>query len=67
MKIKAYWSIQSKTSGEFEFTLEDLGCRGEKEWDYLSEDEKDTRIQDAIDAIPDQPVMSLLDFDKTLQ
>lgn len=58
MKIKAKWGI-SYSEGIVKFDLSDVNCETEQEWDNLSETEKEKRLQQAIDGLPERPSMIL--------
>ena len=51
MKIKVSWEA-SVSQGVEVFTLEELDCSSEEEWNALSEEEKNERLQEALDSLP---------------
>lgn len=59
MKIFVRWEV-SYDSGHYDFDLEDVNCESEEEWGALSEEEKESRLQEALDSIPESP-MKVLD------
>jgi hypothetical protein len=50
-KIKATWEA-NVDNGHHHFDLEDVGCEVLEEWEMLSEQEKEKRLQEAIDSLP---------------
>ena len=58
MKIKVKWGI-SYSEGFATFELSDVNCETEQEWTELSESEKEERLQQAIDELPESPSMIL--------
>lgn len=60
-QIVASWSADIE-SGRQSFDLEDLGCEVLDEWESLSEQEKQSLIQKALDDMPEQPRMVLAKF-----
>ena len=58
MKIKAKWVI-SYSEGVVTFDLSDVNCETEQEWNELSENEKEKRLQQAIDELYERPSMIL--------
>ena len=58
MKIKAKWSI-SYSEGIATFDISDVNCETEQEWNELLETEKEERLQQAIDELPEYPSMIL--------
>ena len=57
-KIKAKCGI-SYSEGVATFDLSDVNCETEQEWNELSETEKEERLQQAIDVLPESPSMIL--------
>lgn len=62
MKIKAKWGI-SYSEGVETFDLSDVNCETEQEWNELSENEKEKRLQQAIDELPESPAMILEEYE----
>jgi len=58
MEIRAKWEI-SYTSAWVTFSLEDMNCETEEEWNALTEQEREDMIQEAIDDMCDSPSMIL--------
>jgi DNA-directed RNA polymerase specialized sigma subunit len=58
MKIKAKWVVSCQ-EGFATFDLSDVNCETEQEWNELSESEKEERLQQAIDELPERPYMIL--------
>lgn len=58
MKIKAKWGI-SYSEGVETFDLSDVNCETKQEWNDLSEAEKEERLQQAINKLPESPSMIL--------
>ena len=59
LKIKINWGVNVE-SGTETFDLEDLGCETLEEWNDLSTDDRDTRLLDALDCMPN-PVYPMVD------
>ena len=49
--IKVTWDV-STTSGEENITLESMGL-SELEWDLLTNEEKEEKLQEALDELPE--------------
>lgn len=57
-EVKVKWEVSTE-KGSTVIDLEDLGCEVLEEWQMLSEQEKEKRIQEALNRMPDQPFMVL--------
>lgn len=54
MNIHVTMSVSDR-SNEETFDLEDLNVGSEEEWNELTNEEKEQKIQEAIDNLPHQP------------
>ena len=54
MNIHVTMSVSDRSNSEI-FDLEDLNVESEEEWDELTNEEKERKIQEAIDSLPHQP------------
>jgi hypothetical protein len=52
-KIIVNWEVSCQ-SGDEVFDLSSLNCETKEQWDELSEEEKEERIQDALDNLPER-------------
>ena len=55
--IKVTWDVNT-TSGEENITLESMGL-SELEWDLLSNKEKEEKLQEALDELPERTCIIL--------
>lgn len=55
--IKVTWDVNT-TSGEENITLESMGLT-EEEWDLLSNEEKEEKLQEALDEFPERTCIIL--------
>ena len=55
--IKVTWDVNT-TSGEENITLESMGL-SELEWDLLSNEEKEEKLQEALDDLPERTCIIL--------
>lgn len=62
MKIEVNWEVNVE-SGYETFTLEDLGCNSEEEWEEYSQEQQQDMLQSALDSLPDQPFKCVISWD----
>jgi len=54
--IKVKW-VPNNDGGSAEFDLEDLGCETIDDWTDLSPEDQTSRLQEALDQLPEQLYM----------
>jgi len=61
-KIKVKWEVSIEERTEI-IPLEDVGCENIEEWNSLSKEEQEKRLQKVIDELPEQVSMIVDNWD----
>lgn len=60
-KLKIWWDA-SVSSGTEEVSFEDLGIKDKSEWDALSNSERNDKLQDYLDNLPERVCIILNEY-----
>jgi len=61
-KLKVKWEVSIEERTEI-IPLEDVGCENIEEWNSLSKEEQEKRLQKVIDELPEQVSMIVDNWD----